>query len=55
MAPTNALIWFLWGLFMALGWALGTFIMESLLDFVGKRRNRLHDFLASLRESRRRH
>jgi len=55
MVPTNALIWFLWGLFMALGWALGTFIMEWLLGFLGSRRNRLYDFVASMRESRRRH
>jgi hypothetical protein len=53
MAPANALIWFLWGLFMALGWVLGTFIMEWLLSFLGAHRNRLYDFLASRRESRR--
>ena len=53
MAPANALIWFLWGLFMALGWVLGTFIMEWLLSFLGAHRNRLYDFLESRRESRR--
>jgi hypothetical protein len=25
------LVWFLWGLFMALGWALGTWIAGQLL------------------------
>ena len=44
------LVWFVWGLFMALGWVLGTVVMESLLGFLGKRRNRLYDFLGSLRE-----
>ena len=49
------LVWFVWGLFMALGWVLGTVVMEGLLGFLGKRRNRLYDFLASLREAHRRH
>jgi hypothetical protein len=25
------LVWFLWGLFMALGWVLGTWIMNQVL------------------------
>lgn len=45
----SLLVWFLWGLFMALGWALGTVIMEWLLSFLKGRRNRLYDFLASRR------
>jgi hypothetical protein len=28
------LVWFVWGFFMALGWALGTWIMERLLGMV---------------------
>jgi len=47
----SLLVWFVWGLFMALGWVLGTVVMERLLGFLGKRRNRLHDFLGSLRDS----
>jgi hypothetical protein len=47
----SLLVWFVWGLFMALGWVLGTFVMEWLLGFLGKRRNRLYDFLGSLRDS----
>lgn len=48
----NALLaWFVWGFFMALGWALGTVVMEWLLGFLGKRRNRFYDFLGSLRDS----
>lgn len=43
------LVWFLWGLFMALGWALGVVIMEWLLSFLKRRRNRLYDFLGSRR------
>lgn len=45
------LIWFLWGLFMALGWVLGTVVMESLLGFLRKRRNKFYDFFGSLRDS----
>jgi hypothetical protein len=28
------LVWFVWGIFMALGWALGTWIMGRLLGMV---------------------
>jgi hypothetical protein len=45
------LVWFVWGFFMALGWALGTVAMGWLLGFLGKRRNRFYDFLGSLRDS----
>jgi hypothetical protein len=46
----SLLVWFVWGLFMALGWVLGAVVMEWLLGFLGKRRNRLYDFLGSLRD-----
>jgi hypothetical protein len=50
MVPaTNFLTWFLWGLFMALGWVLGTAIMEWVLDWLRSRRNRFQDFLGSRR------
>jgi hypothetical protein len=45
------LVWFVWGFFMALGWALGTVAMGWLLGFLSKRRNRFYDFLGSLRDS----
>jgi hypothetical protein len=32
------LVWFVWGLFMALGWVLGTWIMEWLLGLVWRDR-----------------
>jgi hypothetical protein len=32
------LVWFLWGLFMALGWALGTWIMGQLFEMPWSRR-----------------
>lgn len=32
------LTWFLWGFFMALGWALGTWIMNRLLGSVWTQR-----------------
>lgn len=44
------LVWFVWGFFMALGWALGTVAIGWLLSFLGKRRNRFYDFLASMRD-----
>jgi hypothetical protein len=47
----SLLVWFLWGVFMALGWALGTVVMEWLLDFLRKHRNRFYDFLGSRRDS----
>ena len=43
------LVWFLWGLFMALSWTLGTVMVEWLLGFLRERRNRLYDFLGSRR------
>jgi hypothetical protein len=51
ISANSLLVWFVWGMFMALGWVLGTFVMEWLLGFLGKRRNRLYDFLGSLRDS----
>jgi hypothetical protein len=27
-------VWFVWGIFMAMGWALGTWIMGRLLGFM---------------------
>ena len=30
------LVWFLWGLFMGLGWALGTWIMGQLFRCAGR-------------------
>lgn len=32
------LIWFVWGFFMALGWVLGTRIMEWLLGMIWRDR-----------------
>ncbi len=32
------LVWFAWGFFMALGWVLGTWIMEALLGMVWRGR-----------------
>jgi hypothetical protein len=32
------LVWFVWGFFMALGWVLGTWIMEWLLGMVWRGR-----------------
>ena len=32
------LVWFLWGLFMGLGWALGTWIMGQLFEMRWSRR-----------------
>jgi hypothetical protein len=32
------LVWFVWGLFMALGWVLGTAIMEWALGMVWRGR-----------------
>jgi hypothetical protein len=53
MMPTISadalLVWFVWGFFMALGWALGTALMGWLLDLFRTRRNRLYDFFGSLR------
>ena len=49
ISASSLLIWFVWGLVMSFGWALGTAVMEWLLDFLKKRRNRLYDFLGSLR------
>lgn len=34
ITPYAVLVWFLWGFFMALGWALGTWIMAQLLGVV---------------------
>jgi hypothetical protein len=34
------LVWFVWGFFMALGWALGTWIMERLFGMVWRDRVR---------------
>jgi hypothetical protein len=31
------LVWFVWGFFMALGWVLGTWLMELLLGMVWRR------------------
>lgn len=28
------LVWFVWGIFMAMGWALGSWIMSMLIGFV---------------------
>jgi hypothetical protein len=28
------LVWFVWGFMMAMGWALGTWVMERLLGMV---------------------
>lgn len=49
ISASSLLVWFVWGLCMSLGWALGTAVMEWLLDVLKKRRNRLYDFLGSLR------
>lgn len=42
MFPTvtaNALlVWFVWGIFMAMGWGLGTWIIERLLGMVWTKR-----------------
>jgi hypothetical protein len=32
------LVWFVWGFFMAMGWVLGTWIMERLLGMVWSKR-----------------
>jgi hypothetical protein len=32
------LVWFVWGFFMALGWVLGTWLMEWLLGMVWRGR-----------------
>jgi hypothetical protein len=32
------LVWFVWGFFMAMGWALGTWIMGRLLGMVWRER-----------------
>lgn len=32
------LVWFVWGFFMALGWALGTWLIERLLGMVWSER-----------------
>ena len=32
------LVWFLWGFFMALGWALGTWVMARLTGMVWRER-----------------
>lgn len=32
------LVWFVWGFFMALGWVLGTWVMELLLGMVWRGR-----------------
>jgi hypothetical protein len=32
------LVWFVWGFFMALGWVLGTWLMERLLGLVWRER-----------------
>lgn len=31
-------VWFVWGFFMALGWVLGSWVMERLLGLAGARR-----------------
>jgi hypothetical protein len=31
-------VWFVWGFFMALGWVLGSWVMERLLGLVNARR-----------------
>jgi hypothetical protein len=31
ISANSLLVWFVWGLFMAMGWVLGTWIMEWLL------------------------
>jgi hypothetical protein len=39
VVTANALlVWFVWGFFMALGWVLGTWIMEWLLGMVWRGR-----------------
>jgi hypothetical protein len=32
------LVWFVWGIFMAMGWGLGTWIIERLLGMVWSKR-----------------
>ena len=31
------LVWFVWGFFMAMGWVLGTWLMELLLGMIWRR------------------
>jgi hypothetical protein len=39
LITANALlVWFVWGVFMALGWVLGTWLMELLLGMVWRDR-----------------
>ena len=33
------LVWFVWGFFMALGWALGTWVMARLTGMVWRERS----------------
>jgi hypothetical protein len=45
------LVWFVWGLFMAMGWVLGRWIMEWLIGLVSRHRNRARDFVALRRNT----
>ena len=31
-------VWFVWGFFMALGWVLGSWVMDWILGFAASRR-----------------
>ena len=33
ITANTLLVWFIWGLFMAIGWTLGTWLMSRLLGF----------------------
>jgi hypothetical protein len=37
ITANSILVWFIWGFFMALGWALGTYVMDLLLGYLPRR------------------
>jgi hypothetical protein len=47
ISANSIIVWFVWGFFMALGWALGTWVMTGILGYVPlSRRHRCHVMLS---------
>ncbi len=40
ISANSIIVWFVWGFFMALGWALGTWVMSWILGYVPLSRRR---------------
>jgi hypothetical protein len=40
ISANSIIVWFVWGFFMALGWALGTWVMTWILGYVRLSRRR---------------